>query len=103
MANPNSKGNPKWTKGGPSPNPGGRPKAPFHFRKLYDDHLCDDQIFKRLIEILNQNEDRKAALKAAEILMDRRYGKVPTLDDDGNVADQTITVVIPNFAEPKQE
>lgn len=83
---------------GASGNPGGRPKAPIRLRELYDKDKGDDWIYARLREIAEQSDHLPAAIRAIEILLDRRYGRAPTLDDAGNaISDVGIKVVVPKL------
>lgn len=93
-------GNPNWKKGGASPNPGGRPKAPVRFRELYDRDKTDDFLYERL-RYWASCDDGNIALKAIALIFERRYGRAATVDDNGDVVqDQTITVIVPKYDEP---
>lgn len=97
-------GNPNWKKGGPSPNPGGRPKAPVRLRERYFKDDGDDKIYQRMMNIITSETSADSdAVKAAHLLLDRIYGRVATVDVDGEEADRTFTVVIPRFKEPDGE
>lgn len=82
----------KWEKGGPSPNPGGRPKGPLDLRRLYDENKDDVRLYARLWEIIKQDDDIKATLKAIELLWERRYGKAPLADEEGKLAVEIETL-----------
>jgi hypothetical protein len=60
-------------KPGVSGNPGGRAKARYDLQKLARKQTRAS--IKRLIEIRDQNENLSAASRAAEILLDRGWGK----------------------------
>jgi hypothetical protein len=84
---------------GHSGNPGGRAKSPVRLKELYDKHDCDDKIFARLMELL-YDTDGKVAIAALDRLLDRRYGKVPVVDEDGEIVrDTRIELVIPDLNE----
>lgn len=91
--------NGKWEKG-TSGNPGGRPKAPVRFRELYDNKGGDDAIFGWLWELAESDPDGRVRVAAMDRLLERRYGKAPTCDDNGEaVGDTTISVVIPSLGD----
>jgi hypothetical protein len=93
-------GNPNWTKG-VSGNPGGRPRAPVRLRELYDINGTDDEIYERLTYWMRQ-DDGKVSIAAISKLLEYRYGRMPVVDENGDVVrDQVIRVEIP--AEAKEE
>ena len=59
---------------GQSGNPGGRPKGEGRLREAAREHT--DAALAVLIESLS-HEDKRIALKAAELLLDRGWGKAP--------------------------
>lgn len=94
---PRPPGNPNWKKGGPSPNPGGRPKAPIRFRELYDKDDSDDFLYERL-RYWAACDDGQVALKAIALMFEKRYGRSPIVDDNGDVVqDNVIEVVLPEL------
>lgn len=65
-------GNPNWVKGGPSPNPGGRPKAATALKQALEALAEDaDKKLKRLLD----SDDEKIALDAVRFLIDHVKGK----------------------------
>lgn len=74
-------GNPSWVKGGPSPNPGGRPPGPIRLRERYKQDEGDDVLYDRLIGIVRTGEDGDS-IKAAQVLLERVYGKVDESDPE---------------------
>lgn len=82
---------------GESANPGGRPRAPVRLRELYDKNQDDVRVYNRLWDWIN-SDDAKASLSAIRVLLERRYGGVATVDDNGEVVKDTqITVVVPKY------
>jgi len=82
---------------GESANPGGRPRAPVRLRELYDKNEDDVRIYNRLWHWIS-SDDAKASVAAIKVLLERRYGGVATVDDNGEVVkDTTITVVVPRY------
>ncbi len=62
----------KWAKGGPSPNPGGRPAVPKELREQFA------RLAPQAIEVLRQSldsPDEKIRLAAAQALLDRALGR----------------------------
>jgi hypothetical protein len=57
-------GNPNWRAGGPSPNPGGRPKGLLRFREELE-ASCGDDIIQVIKEAL-QDEDVRVRLDAVK-------------------------------------
>jgi hypothetical protein len=62
---------PKWEKGCPSPNPGGRPKTA-ELRELCKTYT--EKAVQRLVELLDSTSDM-VKMKAACELLDRAWGK----------------------------
>jgi hypothetical protein len=60
---------------GVSGNPLGRPKAYTEIVKLARSHSVE--AVEKLVEIMRNKRSPKLALKAAELLLDRAWGKVP--------------------------
>jgi hypothetical protein len=67
-----NKTNQKWEKGGPSPNPGGRPKEVAEVKELARVHTA--AAIETLVRLLN-GPDPKASVAAARELLDRGYGR----------------------------
>jgi hypothetical protein len=59
--NPNQGGNPNWIKGGPSPNPGGKPRKLVEIEKMLDEEFRDVASTRENYRVL-----RKLALQGAE-------------------------------------
>ena len=66
-------GNPNWEKG-KSANPGGRPKDHALFREAA--RVVSWEALDTIVEILRETEDDKLKLRAAEVLIERGWGKV---------------------------
>lgn len=60
---------------GKSGNPRGRPKKDFKLAELAQQYT--EKALNVIVEILEFGENQKDKLKAAEILLDRGYGKAP--------------------------
>lgn len=101
---------------GASGNPGGRPRAPVRFRELYDANDDDEKNYRRLVHWRDQNEDGKLSLRAIELLLERRYGRAASADEDemnraklemlkaGKDPDASqLMVVMPGFASKTDE
>lgn len=69
------RGNPNW-KPGLSGNPSGRPKAAHDFAMLA--RTKSEEAFSVIMEILSGPYEARERLKAAEIILDRAYGKCTT-------------------------
>lgn len=67
------RGNPKWKKGGQSPNPAGRGKDTLGAFLRDKSHL-PQEIFDAVYPLLKSHDER-IRLQAAEFLTDRRDGK----------------------------
>lgn len=67
----------KWEKGGPSPNPGGRPKEIGHVVELARQHT--EEAIEALVEIVNDRTagNVRARVTAANALLDRAWGRAP--------------------------
>lgn len=65
-------GNPNWKKGGPSPNPGGKPKGVVEVIQLARKHT--KLAIETLVEIA-QSGPPNARAQAAQALLDRGWGK----------------------------
>ena len=66
--------NPAWKKGGPSPNPGGRPKADHRVVDLAREHT--ELAIKTLVEIAkNKKASTTSRVAAATALLDRAWGR----------------------------
>jgi hypothetical protein len=61
-----------WVKGGPSPNPGGRPKVLHEVRALAREHTA--RAIERLADMLD-HPDGRVVVAAASTLLDRGWGK----------------------------
>jgi hypothetical protein len=66
------RGNPDWKKGGPSPNPGGRPKVDPADREAL--MKLNPRAIARLAEML-ESEDESVVMKAIERVLERNMGK----------------------------
>ena len=62
-----------WEKGGPSPNPGGRPRQVREVAELA--RQCTEAAIVTLAEIMRKGKNESARVRAAEILLDRAWGK----------------------------
>ena len=65
-------GNPNWVKGGPSPNPGGRPKASTALKQALE--ALADGVDTKLGRLLDSGDER-VALDAIKFLIDHVKGK----------------------------
>lgn len=63
----------KWQKGGPSPNPGGRPREVREVAELA--RQCTTAAIVTLMEIMRKGVNEGARIRAAEVLLDRAWGK----------------------------
>jgi hypothetical protein len=61
-------------------NPGGRPKLPVEIREMAQ--AASPRALAKVIEHLN-HEDARVSLRAAEILLDRGYGKCAIANPEG--------------------
>jgi hypothetical protein len=69
----------RWYPGMPSPNPGGRMKGLAKLRDLAREHT--DEALKTVVEIMrDEKATRTTRLAAANMLLDRGYGKPPQLN-----------------------
>lgn len=67
-------GNPAWRKGGPSPNPGGRPAIIGELRDLARAHTAE--ALSTLVEVMGDKSAPSAArVTAARELLDRGFGR----------------------------
>jgi hypothetical protein len=62
-------------KKGVSGNPNGQPKIYYQMQKLARSHSTE--AFERLVEIMRNKRTPKLSLKAAELILDRAWGKAP--------------------------
>jgi hypothetical protein len=69
-----SNGNPKWVKGGASPNPGGRPKGTAHVATLARAYT-EEAILKLVAIMRNAKAATTSQAAAAIALLDRGYGR----------------------------
>ena len=67
------KGNPNWKKGGPSPNPTGRPKANYTIAELARGYT--HMAISTLAEIAEKGESESARVSAAIHLLDRGWDR----------------------------
>lgn len=74
-------GNPTWVKGGPSPNPGGRPKAT---RELLEEFRAATPRAREVAESIMDNValDPKLRLDAAKFIASYGLGKPPSIELD---------------------
>lgn len=63
----------RWVRGGPSPNPGGRPKEVGHVRELARQHT--GEAIATLVEILRHGTPDRARVAAAQVLLERGWGR----------------------------
>jgi hypothetical protein len=62
-----------WTKGGPSPNPGGRPAHLAEVRDLARRFTAEAVV--QLVKLMRGAENEAVRCRAAEALLDRAWGK----------------------------
>jgi hypothetical protein len=72
---PNPNGNPMWKKGGPSPNPSGRPKEDDELKRIIDEKCPPAYFVQKLLSFVDESENPKVRLAALVVLLERRYGK----------------------------
>lgn len=85
----------KWVRGGPSPNPGGRPKSLKDMQELARKYT--KRSIKRLAEIVSSKVDDRASTMAAKELLDRGWGKPAqplTGEDGGPIQVQTLATLL---------
>lgn len=71
---PKRPGNPTWRKGGPSPNPGGRPAIVAELRELAREHTSE--AIETLISVMRDKSAPPASrVTAAREVLDRGYGR----------------------------
>ena len=64
----------RWEKGGPSPNPGGRPKAVREVAEMA--RVCTEAAIVTLAQIMrNEDAPESARVRAIEVLLERGWGK----------------------------
>lgn len=84
-----------FVKGGPSPNPGGRPKVAEEF-KLSARRAVDEHVLSLWVgEIVNRGDQR---MKASELLVAYGYGKPASAESDLEAAREGLTVIIKRLA-----
>lgn len=76
-------GNPTWTKGGPSPNPGGRPKAVRELHELARAEVPASFDFAKKLRD-DENQDARVRLDAAKFLTAYGLGAPPKMVDDAS-------------------
>ena len=82
-----------WTKGGPSPNPGGRPKAIAEVVELAREHTTN--AIEKLVEIINNPKaNAQARVKAIEVLLDRGYGRPAQALDVTGMGSQVLSFTL---------
>jgi hypothetical protein len=80
-------------KKGASGNPGGRPKVPEEFKEIAKKNSIP--ALHKVIEILQSpDSENKDKLRAAEIIMDRAWGKAKQELEVGNIEDRPFEVTI---------
>ena len=82
----------RWQKGGPSPNPGGRPKLPVDVLAIAN-AACPDAIRKAISWI--NHPDPKVSLKAIEIVLDRGLGKPKQALDVTDLTERAVVLPVP--------
>lgn len=74
QAIPKKPGNPAWQRGGPSPNPGGRPAIIGELRDLAREHTAE--ALATLVEVMKDGAAPHAArTAAATAILDRAFGR----------------------------
>jgi hypothetical protein len=103
MPKPNPIPNSKPFKKGQSGNPKGRPPKLPHLDKLLDDVLGEEKdgltAAEAIIKAL-RGKAVKGDIRAAEILLDRAYGKARQIVDvEANVSTNKAVMILPNGME----
>jgi hypothetical protein len=70
----------KWTRGGPSPNPKGRPSVGLSLAYALREKFTPDRIVEIAVDLV-ASDDPKVRLATLQFIADRAYGKVPTTAD----------------------
>lgn len=83
---------------GQSGNPGGRPKAVREVEQLAREY--SDDAMARVIQIMKVSDDEKAALRAAEIVLDRAWGK-PKQTIDATVKTDLVAAITAGWQRAK--
>ena len=87
------RGNPNWKKLGPSPNPGGRPKALKEALEAFRNPEDLSKLRVRLLMLAN-DEDGRIAVSAIKEWHDRAYGKAPQAITDGEGGPVSFGVIV---------
>ena len=76
---------------GVSGNPSGKPKGFAEFRALARSH--SKEAFERILEIMRQKKNTRLALRAAQLLLDRAYGR-PAQAITGEFGEGPVKLVV---------
>lgn len=97
---PGKSGNPAWVPG-KSGNPGGKHKDLAKFRAAA--RTMSWQALSVICELLENSKDEKVRLKAAEVLLDRAWGKAPPaeIEDGGDTGAEFVVSIKPT--KPKDQ
>jgi hypothetical protein len=83
-----TRGNPKWTKGGPSPNPGGRPKVIRAVQVAAREHT--EEAIDTLVTIMGDEKAHDSArVSAANAILDRGWGRAAQVVESVAIEDMT--------------
>jgi hypothetical protein len=63
----------RWLRGGPSPNPTGRPATPAEVQAIWDAHT--EEAALKIIEVMRTAPEVQDQLRAAMHVLDRRFGR----------------------------
>ena len=80
--------NPNWVKGGPSPNPNGKPVMPKAIRLTIE--AAAPKAISTLIALMDSDDERVKA-DAARCILDRAYGK-PLQSVDTNITSDISSI-----------
>lgn len=99
MTKPENRGNTGKFAPGQTGNPGGRPKLPEELKEAFK--ALAPEALKTLAHVMANADRDSDRVKAAEVILDRGYGKA-TQHIDANVESQiqVINVGIPDFLKP---
>lgn len=85
---------------GKSGNPGGRPKMPTELKEAFQ--KLGPEALKTLTDVMRNSEQDAVRVKAAEVILDRGYGKA-TQPIEGNLGLEVINIGMPAFARPNDQ